>query len=162
MRCEPGTVTGLIGPNGAGKSTTLRMICGLTRPTSGQARVHGVPYARLANPGRTAGVLLDAAAVIGAPPSRVDEVLALVELDGRPRVGAYSLGMRQRLGLAQALLGRPSVLILDEPTAGLDQTGLRWLFTLVRSHADAGGTVLLATHQLDDVRRIADRIVELP
>jgi len=178
MRCEPGTVTGLIGPNGTGKSTTLRMICGLTRPTAGHARVNGVPYARLTNPGRAVGVLLDAAAVhpgrtghetlavaaavIGVNRARVDEVLALVELDGRPRVGACSLGMRQRLGLAQALLGEPSLLILDEPTVGLDQTGLRWLFDLVRKHADAGGTVLLATHQIDDVRRIADRLVELP
>ncbi|HTJ33716.1 MAG TPA: ATP-binding cassette domain-containing protein, partial [Dactylosporangium sp.] len=145
FRCEPGTVTGFLGPNGAGKSTTLRMICGLTRPTRGRALVCGAPYRALADPGRRCGVLLDAAAqhagrtgrealalsarIVGAPAGRVDELLELVGLAGpaaRRRVGAYSLGMRQRLGVAYALLGEPEVLILDEPANGLDPEGIRW------------------------------------
>ena len=178
FHCEPGTVTGFVGPNGAGKSTTLRMICGLTRPTTGAARVCGESYRELANPGRRVGVLLDAAAqhrgrtgreilalsalILGVPGRRVDEVLAVVGLDhgaARQRVAGYSLGMRQRLGLAHALLGRPEVLILDEPGTGLDPDGIRWLRGLLRRHADDGGTVLLSSHLLAEVERIADRLV---
>jgi ABC-2 type transport system ATP-binding protein len=178
FRCEPGSVTGFLGPNGAGKSTTLRMVCGLTRPTSGRATIDGRPYAALPNPGRQVGVLLDAAAqhpgrtghamlrlaaaVLGVAPTRVGEVLDLVELAGSTAdsyVHTYSLGQRQRLGLAHALLGAPAVLILDEPTGGLDPAGIRWLRRLLRGHADAGGTVLLSSHQLPEVARIADRVV---
>ena len=178
FHCEPGTVTGFVGPNGAGKSTTLRMICGLTRPTAGTARIGGAPYREQTNPGRSVGVLLDATAqhrgrtgreilalsaqILGLPGKRVEEVLDAVGLDhasaGR-RVAGYSLGMRQRLGLAHALLGRPEVLILDEPGTGLDPDGTRWLRGLLRRHADAGGTVLLSSHLLTEVERIADRLV---
>jgi ABC-2 type transport system ATP-binding protein len=178
FRCEPGTVTGFLGPNGAGKSTTLRMICGLTRATSGRALVCGAPYRALANPGRRVGVVLDAAAqhagrtgrevltlaaqVLGVPAARVAEVLALVGLPGTAagtRVRGYSLGMRQRLGIAHALLGEPEVLILDEPANGLDPEGIRWMRDLLRTHADRGGTVLLSSHLLAEVERIADRLV---
>jgi ABC-2 type transport system ATP-binding protein len=178
FRCEPGSVTGFLGPNGAGKSTTLRMICGLARPTSGRAAIAGRPYAALPNPGRQVGVLLDAAAqhpgrtgratlqlaaaVLGVAAPRVGEVLDLVELAERTvdnHVHTYSLGQRQRLGLAHALLGAPPVLVLDEPTGGLDPGGIRWLRRLLRGHADAGGTVLLSSHQLPEVARIADRVV---
>jgi ABC-2 type transport system ATP-binding protein len=178
FRCEPGSVTGFLGPNGAGKSTTLRMICGLARPTSGRAAIAGRPYAALPNPGRQVGVLLDAAAqhpgrtgratlrlaaaVLGVAAPRVGEVLDLVELAERTvdnQVRTYSLGQRQRLGLAHALLGAPAVLVLDEPTGGLDPAGIRWLRRLLRGHADAGGTVLLSSHQLPEVARIADRVV---
>jgi ABC-2 type transport system ATP-binding protein len=142
FRCEPGTVTGFLGPNGAGKSTTLRMICGLARPSSGSAEVNGQRYVDLPNPGRDAGVLLDASAqhagrtgrevlmlaslVLGVGKSRVDDLLSLVGLAEAERklVGKYSLGMRQRLGLAHALLGDPQVLILDEPANGLDPQGI--------------------------------------
>ena len=178
FRCEPGTVTGFLGGNGAGKSTTLRMICGLTPPTSGTALVRGVPYRELADPGRSVGVLLDAAAqhvgrtgrevltlsarVIGLDAGRVDAVLDLVGLTGSApgkRVREYSLGMRQRLGLAHALLGDPAVLILDEPANGLDPEGIRWLRELLRDRADAGCTVLLSSHLLAEVDRIADHLV---
>jgi len=177
FRCEPGTVTGFVGPNGAGKSTTLRMICGLSRPTSGQALVCGVPYRRLGNPGRQVGVLLDASAqhagrtgrevlalsarLLGVPTARVDGLLDLVGLSGaaRTRVRGYSLGMRQRLGVAHALLGEPPVLVLDEPSTGLDPAGIRWMRDLLRGHADRGGTVLLSSHLLAEVDRTADRLV---
>jgi ABC-2 type transport system ATP-binding protein len=178
FRCEPGTVTGFLGPNGAGKSTTLRMICGLTPPTAGQATVLGTPYRRLDNPGRRVGVLLDAsaqhagrtgrevlavsAAVLGVPPSKVGELLDLVGLSktaARKRVGAYSLGMRQRLGIAHALLGDPSVLILDEPANGLDPEGIYWMRGLLRDFADRAGTVLLSSHLLAEVEAIADQLV---
>jgi ABC-2 type transport system ATP-binding protein len=176
--CEPGTVTGFLGPNGAGKSTTMRMICGLTPPTAGTATVEGVPYRRLGNPGRRIGVLLDASAqhpgrtgrevlavaalTMGVDRRRVAEALDLVGLDAtaaKRRVRAYSLGMRQRLGLAHALLGDPRVLILDEPANGLDPEGIFWMRGLLRDFADRGGTVLLSSHLLREVEAVADRLV---
>ncbi|GAA0238128.1 hypothetical protein GCM10009539_24250 [Cryptosporangium japonicum] len=177
FRCEPGTVTGFLGPNGAGKSTTLRMLCGLGSPTAGAALVCGVPYRELPHPGRRVGVLLDAsaqhggrtgrevlslsAAVLRLDAGRVDDLLdevGLADSAGR-RVRSYSLGMRQRLGIAHALLGDPEVLILDEPANGLDPEGIWWMRRLVRSHADRGGTVLLSSHLLGEVDRVADRLV---
>jgi len=176
--CEPGTVTGFLGPNGAGKSTTLRMICGLTPPTAGSATVLGTSYRALDNPGRRIGVLLDASAqhsgrtgrevlalsarVLDVPRSRVDELLERVGLArsaARKRVGAYSLGMRQRLGIAHALLGDPEVLILDEPANGLDPEGIYWMRGLLRDFADGGGTVLLSSHLLHEIEAIADELV---
>ncbi|SIR05762.1 ABC transporter ATP-binding protein [Micromonospora avicenniae] len=178
FRCEPGTVTGFLGPNGAGKSTTLRMICGLTPPTTGRATVSGRPYRDLENPGREIGVLLDASAqhagrtgrealgvaayTMGLDRRAVAAKLELVGLDGaaaRRRVRAYSLGMRQRLGLALALLGDPRVLILDEPANGLDPEGIFWMRGLLRDFADRGGTVLLSSHLLREVEAVADRLV---
>jgi ABC-2 type transport system ATP-binding protein len=178
FRAEPHTVTGFLGPNGAGKSTTLRMVCGLTPPTSGTATVHGVRYAELPNPGRHIGVLLDASAqhagrsgretltlsalTLGVDRKRVPELLGRVGLapaDAKKRVGNYSLGMRQRLGLAQALLADPDVLILDEPANGLDPEGIHWMRGLLRDFADRGGTVLLSSHLLREVEAIADRLV---
>jgi ABC-2 type transport system ATP-binding protein len=176
--CRPGTVTGFLGPNGAGKSTTMRMICGLTPPTSGTATVDGVPYRRLGNPGRRIGVLLDASAQHAGRTGR--EVLTLAALTmgldrrtvgaslervglppaaARKRVKAYSLGMRQRLGLAYALLGDPGILILDEPANGLDPEGIFWMRGLLRDFADAGGTVLLSSHLLREVEAVADQLV---
>lgn len=178
FRCQPGTVTGFLGPNGAGKSTTMRMICGLTPPTAGTATIGGVPYQRLGNPGRFIGVMLDASAqhkgrtgletlrlatqVLGVPRRRVGELLELVGLAGSAagkRIGGYSLGMRQRLGIAQALLGDPQVLILDEPANGLDPEGIAWMRGLLRDFADRGGTVLLSSHLLREVEAVADRLV---
>jgi ABC-2 type transport system ATP-binding protein len=174
----PGTVTGFLGPNGAGKSTTLRMIVGLSRPDSGKATIAGVPFAQLANPGRVVGVMLDASAqhggrtghetlmvsagTIGVDAGRVEQLLDYVGLDAaaaRRRVSQYSLGMRQRLGLAQAMLGDPDVLILDEPANGLDPAGIRWMRDVVRQFADGGGTVLLSSHLLGEVAAVADHIV---
>jgi len=176
--CEPGTVTGFLGPNGAGKTTTMRMLCGLAEPDAGEARVLGSRYRDLPNPGRRVGILLDASAqhagrrgrealavsaqTMGVGEERVDSLLELVGLDAtaaRRRVGKYSLGMRQRLGLAHALLGDPEVLILDEPANGLDPEGMRWMRVLLRDFADRGGTVLLSSHLLTEVEAIADRIV---
>ena len=176
--CAPGTVTGFLGPNGAGKSTTLRAVCGLTLPTSGTATVGGRPYRELPNAGRHVGVLLDAGAqhsgrtgrealtlaalVQGVPRTRVDDVLEHVGLAGKPagkRVGKYSLGMRQRLGLAAALLGDPQVLVLDEPANGLDPDGIFWMRGLLRGFADRGGTVLLSSHLLGEVEAVADQLV---
>jgi ABC-2 type transport system ATP-binding protein len=176
--CEPGTVTGFLGPNGAGKSTTMRMITGLTRPTAGTATVDGMPYQRLGNPGRRVGVLLDASAqhagrtgrevltlaamTMGVDKRRVDESLDLVGLNktaAKRRVKAYSLGMRQRLGLAYALLGDPGVLVLDEPANGLDPEGIFWMRGLLRDFADRGGTVLLSSHLLREVEAVADKLV---
>jgi ABC-2 type transport system ATP-binding protein len=178
FRCEPGTVTGFLGPNGAGKTTTLRVLCGLSNPDAGRATVLGGAYRDLPNPARRVGVLLDASAqhpgrrgrealavsaqTIGVGERRVDDLLALVGLDrsaARKRVRQYSLGMRQRLGLAHALLGDPEVLILDEPANGLDPEGMRWMRGLLRDFADRGGTVLLSSHLLHEVQAIADRIV---
>ena len=178
FRCEPGTVTGFLGPNGAGKTTTLRVLCGLSEPDTGRATVLGGSYRDLPNPAQRVGVLLDASAqhpgrrgrevlavsaqTIGVPERRVDELLELVGLDraaARKRVRQYSLGMRQRLGLAHALLGDPEVLILDEPANGLDPEGMRWMRGLLRDFADRGGTVLLSSHLLGEVQAIADRIV---
>jgi ABC-2 type transport system ATP-binding protein len=176
--CEPGTVTGFLGPNGAGKSTTMRMICGLTPPTSGTATVDGQAYRRLGNPGRRIGVLLDASAqhagrtgrevltlaalTMGVDKRRVEESLDRVGLNStaaKRRVRAYSLGMRQRLGLAYAMLGDPGILILDEPANGLDPEGIYWMRGLLRDFADAGGTVLLSSHLLREVEAVADRLV---
>jgi ABC-2 type transport system ATP-binding protein len=174
---EPGTVTGFLGPNGAGKTTTMRMITGLVPASAGQALVTGKPYAALPNPGAVMGTLLDAAAVhpgrtgrthlrllaatIGVPDRRVDEVLDLVGLTaaaGR-RIGGYSLGMRQRLGIAAALLADPSVLMFDEPANGLDPEGIRWMRDLLRHHAARGGTVLLSSHLLGEVEHTVDRLL---
>lgn len=176
--CAPGTVTGFLGPNGAGKSTTLRALCGLTLPTSGTATVTGRPFRELPNAGRHVGVLLDAGAqhsgrtgrealtlaalVQGVGRRRVDAVLEEVGLAGKPagkRVGKYSLGMRQRLGLAMALLGEPQVLVLDEPANGLDPEGIFWMRGLLRGFADRGGTVLLSSHLLREVEAVADQLV---
>src|SRR6201991_4856032 len=176
--CDAGTVTGFLGPNGAGKSTTLKMLCGLTPPSSGGSTVLGSPFANLTNPGKRVGVLIDASAMhagrtghetlslsaslLGVRRGRVDEMLELVGLDSSAagkRVGQYSLGMRQRLGIAHALLGDPEVLILDEPANGLDPEGMRWMRGLLRDFAERGGTVLLSSHLLHEVDAIADRMV---
>ncbi|HEX6754783.1 MAG TPA: ABC transporter ATP-binding protein [Mycobacteriales bacterium] len=174
---EPGTVTGFLGPNGAGKTTTLRMVTGLVAPSAGEALVDGRRYADLPNPAAVIGTLLDAGAVhpgrtgrahlrilaatIGVPAGRVEEVLDLVGLgpDGKRRIGAYSLGMRQRLGIAGALLADPPVLLLDEPANGLDPEGIRWMRELLRGHAARGGTVLLSSHLLGEVEHTVDRLV---
>nr|WP_269327151.1 ATP-binding cassette domain-containing protein [Kineosporia mesophila] len=178
FRCETGTVTGFLGPNGAGKSTTMRILCGLTPATGGRALIDGTPYRNLPNPGRAVGVLLDASAqhagrtgrevltlgtmVLGLPRERVTQVLDLVGLDKKAadkRVGNYSLGMRQRLGLAHALLGNPSTLVLDEPANGLDPEGIFWMRGLLREFADRGGTVLLSSHLLHEIEAVADHLV---
>jgi ABC-2 type transport system ATP-binding protein len=178
FRCEPGTVTGFLGPNGAGKTTTMRMLVGLSTPDAGEARILGGHYRELPNPGRRVGILLDASAqhagrrgrealalsaqTMGVPAQRVDTLLALVGLDAaaaRKRVGQYSLGMRQRLGFAHALLGDPEVLILDEPANGLDPEGMRWMRGLLRGFAERGGTVLLSSHLLAEVEAVADRMM---
>jgi ABC-2 type transport system ATP-binding protein len=175
---EPGCVTGFLGPNGAGKSTALRVLSGLSRPTSGSATVLGRPYAELDCPAYHVGSLLDAGAqhpgrtgrevltlgamVLGLPRSRVGEVLDLVGLTGREsrrRIAGYSLGMRQRLSIGHALLGRPRVLILDEPANGLDPQGIQWMRGLLREMAAAGCSVLLSSHLLHEVEQVADRIV---
>jgi ABC-2 type transport system ATP-binding protein len=176
--CQPGTVTGFLGPNGAGKSTTMRLLCGLSAPDSGTATIDGIPYARLPQPGRRVGVMLDptamhagrsgretlalSAAVLGAGPGRVAQILQVVGLDAKAaakRVGQYSLGMRQRLALGNALLGDPGILVLDEPANGLDPQGIHWMRTLLREFADRGGTVLLSSHLLHEVEEVADRLV---
>ncbi|SCD54929.1 ABC-2 type transport system ATP-binding protein [Streptomyces sp. TverLS-915] len=173
----PGQVTGFLGPNGSGKSTTLRLLLGLARPTSGTALVAGRPYAALTAPLRRVGALLDADAahprrsardhlrVLAAsndiPAARVDEVLdrvGLTDVAGR-RTGTYSLGMRQRLGIAAALLGDPDVLVLDEPANGLDPEGMLWLRGLLRDHAAAGGTALVSSHLMHETARYADRLL---
>jgi ABC-2 type transport system ATP-binding protein len=173
-----GRVTGFLGPNGAGKSTTMRILVGLTPPTSGTATVSGRHFSHLPNPGLEVGVLLDASAqhagrtgreiltiaqrTMGLPRSRVDEMLELVSLtpgEATRRVRHYSLGMRQRLGIATALIGDPEVLILDEPANGLDPAGIRWMRDLLRGYADQGGTVLLSSHLLHEIEVIADDIV---
>src|SRR4051794_6487165 len=178
FRCEPGTVTGFLGPNGAGKTTTMRMLVGLSDPEAGNSAVLNRPYRELENPGRRVGVLLDASAqhpgrrgrealavsaqMIGVPGQRVDELLRMVGLDesaARKHVRQYSLGMRQRLGLAHALLGDPEVLILDEPPNGLDPEGIRWMRGLLRDFADRGGAVLLSSHLLLEVEAVADRLL---
>ncbi|GAA1983823.1 ATP-binding cassette domain-containing protein [Isoptericola halotolerans] len=174
----PGRVTGFLGPNGAGKSTTLRVLTGLARPTAGRATVLGHRYTDLPNPGLDVGVLLDASAqhggrtgretlalaqrTMGLPAIRVDEMLDLVGLtwaEGKRRVRDYSLGMRQRLGIATALMGDPRVLVLDEPANGLDPAGIRWMRDLLRGFADDGGTVLLSSHLLSEIEMVADDIV---
>ena len=176
--CKPGTVTGFLGPNGAGKTTTMRIMVGLTPPTRGSTTVGGHRYSELPNPGRHVGVLLDASAqhagrtgrevltlgaqTMGLPKSRVDEMLETVSLsraESRRRVRNYSLGMRQRLGIAHALLGDPSILILDEPANGLDPAGIHWMRGLLRDYANRGGTVLLSSHLLHEVEVIADEMI---
>jgi ABC-2 type transport system ATP-binding protein len=178
FRCSPGTITGFLGPNGAGKTTTMRMLCDLSTPDAGEATILGGRYRVLPNPGRRVGILLDAAAqhggrrgrealavsaqTMGVHSTRVDDLLDLVGLDrsaARKRVRQYSLGMRQRLGLAHALLGDPQVLVLDEPANGLDPEGMRWMRSLLRDFADRGGTVFLSSHLLAEVEAIADRFV---
>ena len=172
-----GRVTGFLGPNGAGKSTTMRAILGLVRPTAGTTTVLGRPYRELDRPEKRVGALLETfdahpgrsgrnhlrvlALAGGIPRSRVDEVLALVELGqaGRRRVKGYSLGMRQRLGLAAALLGDPEVLVLDEPANGLDPQGIRWLRDFLRSLATEGRTILVSSHVLAEVAQTVDDVV---
>lgn len=174
---EPGTLTGFLGPNGAGKSTTMRMLLGLDRPTSGTALVSGYQYARMTSPLQQVGALLDASAMHpgrtgrahlriaarthGIPFARVDEVIGQVGLDaaaGR-RIKGYSLGMRQRLGIAAALIGDPGVLIFDEPFNGLDLDGVRWLRSRLRRWADEGRTVLISSHLMSEMQVVADRVV---
>jgi ABC-2 type transport system ATP-binding protein len=173
-----GRVTGFLGPNGAGKSTSMRVMVGLTVPTSGQALIDGRPFADLPNPGLEVGVLLDASAqhagrtgreiltiaqrTMGLPKARVEQMLhkvSLTDTEADRRVRNYSLGMRQRLGIATALIGDPEVLILDEPANGLDPAGIRWMRDLLRVYADKGGTVLLSSHLLHEIEVIADDIV---
>jgi ABC-2 type transport system ATP-binding protein len=174
---RPGTVTGFLGPNGAGKSTTMRAILGLVKPTSGTATVLGRRYSELEDPARRVGTLLETfdahpgrsgrnhlrvlALAAGIPKSRVDEVLGLVDLReaGKRRVKGYSLGMRQRLGLAAALLGDPEVLVLDEPANGLDPQGMRWLREFLRSLAGEGRTILISSHVLAEVAQTVDEVV---
>jgi ABC-2 type transport system ATP-binding protein len=173
----PGRVTGFVGPNGAGKSTTLRMLLGLVEPDEGTATVLGLPYASLERPMTTVGAVLEVqsfhplrtgrnhlrvlAAASGIDDARVDAALDLVGMTdaaGR-KAGGYSLGMRQRLGLAGALLGDPSVLILDEPANGLDPHGIRWLRTTLREVAAGGKAVLVSSHLLAEVARMADDVI---
>jgi ABC-2 type transport system ATP-binding protein len=174
---EPGTVTGFLGPNGAGKTTTMRMMTSLVAPTAGSAVIDGKLYAELPNPGAVVGTLLDASAVhpgrtgrthlrllasaVGVPASRADEVLEMVGLSdaANRRIGGYSLGMRQRLGIAGALLADPPVLMFDEPANGLDPEGIRWMRDLLRGHAARGGTVLLSSHLLGEVEHTVDRLL---
>ncbi|HEX2904619.1 MAG TPA: ABC transporter ATP-binding protein [Jatrophihabitans sp.] len=176
---EPGSVTGFLGPNGAGKTTTLRMLLGLISPTAGTATINGQRYAQLAEPMKTVGAALEASsfhpahtglqhlriycAAAGLPARRADEVLELVGLsaDAKKKTKGYSMGMRQRLGLAATLLGDPPVLILDEPANGLDPEGIRWLRGFFRHLAGEGRTVLVSSHQLSEVQEVADRAVIL-
>ena len=173
----PGLVTGFLGPNGSGKTTTMRAVLGLIAPTGGTTRVFGAPYRELDRPALRVGALIDGteahpamtgrrnlrvrAAAAGIPDDRVDEVLALVGLTDAAdrRAGGYSLGMRQRLGLAGALLGDPEVLVLDEPGNGLDPDGVRWIREFLRYLADQGRTVFVSSHMLAEVSRMADEVV---
>jgi ABC-2 type transport system ATP-binding protein len=173
----PGRVTGFVGPNGAGKSTTMRMMVGLTRPGGGDVRYSGVHYRDLRDPARTVGAVLDArcmhpgrtarnhlratAALSGIPSRRVGEVLAEVGLESaaNKRAGKFSLGMRQRLALASALLGEPQVLLLDEPSNGLDPDGIRWLRDYLRAFARRGGTVFVSSHLISELSMFADDLV---
>ncbi len=179
FRVEPGRVTGFLGPNGAGKSTTMRLVLGLDRPTSGTATIGGRPYATLDEPLRTVGALLDAqaahpartgrdhlrflAASNGLPVRRVDEVLEETGLTSaaRRRIRGYSLGMRQRLGIAAALLGDPRVLMLDEPANGLDPEGIVWIRELLRRLADEGRAILVSSHLMNETATFADHLVVL-
>jgi len=172
-----GRITGFLGPNGAGKTTTLRVLLGLALPTSGRASVAGKRYRELEAPLKTVGAVLEAsnyhpartgrnhlrvlAAAAGIANAHVDQVLAAVELSdaARRRVGGYSLGMRQRLSVAAALLGEPELLVLDEPANGLDPEGIRWLRNFLRSFADGGGTVFVSSHVLAEVSQLADEVV---
>jgi ABC-2 type transport system ATP-binding protein len=179
FRLVPGTITGFLGPNGAGKSTTLRLLLGLAAPSAGRAHVFGHRYTELNQPSRHVGAMLESsdfhpgrrgrdhllglALAAGLPSERVDEVLTVVELDtaGRRAVGTYSLGMRQRLGLAGALLGDPGLLVLDEPANGLDPAGISWLRTFLRAFAAGGGTVLMSSHGLAEVTQTVDHVLVL-
>ncbi|WAL66801.1 ABC transporter ATP-binding protein [Amycolatopsis cynarae] len=174
---EPGSVTGFLGPNGAGKTTTLRMILGLVTPTAGTATINGLPYHQLGNPARVVGTVLENegfhpkrtarnhlrvyAAALGVPDQRADEVLALVGLSSAAnrKPGGFSLGMRQRLALATALLGNPQVLVLDEPANGLDPEGILWLRNFLRAYAREGRTVLVSSHLLSEVEQTIDNVV---
>jgi ABC-2 type transport system ATP-binding protein len=174
---DAGTVTGLLGPNGAGKTTTLRVLLGLAEPTAGEALVFGSRYKDLDRPVRSVGAVLESndfhpgrsgrdhlrmlALAAEIPPGRVEEVLALVELEAAAarRVKTYSLGMRQRLGLAGALLGGPELLVLDEPANGLDPAGVHWLRSFLRRFAEEGGTVVVASHVLAEVAQAVDQVV---
>ena len=174
---RPGRITAFLGANGAGKSSTLRILLGIDRAQSGSASICGHAYPRLEHPQRTVGAMLDGsgahrsrrardhlawvAAAGGIPDRRIDEVLEQVGLAdvARRRVGGFSLGMGQRLGLAAALLGDPEVLVLDEPVNGLDPEGIRWMRTLLRARADAGGTVLLSSHLMGEVEGLVDDLV---
>lgn len=176
---RPGTVTGFLGPNGAGKTTTLRMLLGLVRPSNGRALVNGVSYRDLSEPSRVVGAVLESsgfhparsardhlravAMVDGIGDARVDEVLALVGLtpEAHRRVGGYSMGMRQRLELARALLGDPEVLILDEPANGLDPGGIAWLRGFLRSYAGEGRVVLISSHLLAEAAQTVDEVIVL-
>ncbi|MEJ1087913.1 ATP-binding cassette domain-containing protein [Microbacterium sp. Mu-80] len=179
VRVEPGAVTGFLGPNGAGKTTSLRILLGQIKPTTGTATIGGVPYSELRQPLRTIGAVLEessyrprrtaarhlniAAKANGIPSERVAEVLHLVGLqdDADTRLGSYSLGMRQRLAVATALLGDPGVLVLDEPANGLDPEGIRWMRLLMRRLADEGRTVLVSSHVLSEIEQVADNVVVL-
>lgn len=172
-----GRVVGFLGPNGAGKSTTMRMIIGLTAPTSGTATVNGRSFHDLADPARTVGSIVDgvgyhpgrraieelriSANAAGIPRERCDEVLEMVGLAevGRKRVGQFSLGMRQRLGIAQAMLGDPEVLLLDEPANGLDPEGIHWVRNFLRYLADQGRAILVSSHLLGEISRLADEVI---
>ncbi len=174
---RPGAITGFLGPNGAGKTTTLKLLLGLAVPTAGRALVFGRPYRELDDPGRRVGAVLEVsgfhpgrsgrdhlrvlATMARLPRSRVEEVLRLVELEGAAgrRAGGYSLGMRQRLALAAALLGDPELLVLDEPANGLDPPGIRWLRDVLRAEAAAGRTVLVSSHMLAEVAQTVDDVV---
>ncbi len=174
---EAGTITGFLGPNGAGKSTTLRMLLGLATPTHGHATIFGSPYEQLATPALRVGAVLEAtdfhpgrsgrdhlrtlSRAVGLPDSRVDEVLSIVELQNaaKRRVKGYSLGMRQRLGLATALLGNPDLLVLDEPANGLDPEGVRWLRDFLRDFASRGCTVLVSSHVLAEIAQTVDQVL---
>jgi ABC-2 type transport system ATP-binding protein len=173
----PGSITGFLGPNGAGKTTTLRLLLGLARPTAGEALVFGRAYRQLPEPTRRVGALLESgdfdpgrtgrnhlrvlALAAGVGRGRVEELLEIVELDQAAdrRVGGYSLGMRQRLGLAAALLGEPDLLVLDEPANGLDAAGVHWLRGFLRQFADGGGTVLVSSHLLAEVAQSVDQVM---
>jgi len=174
---EPGTITGFLGPNGAGKTTTLRVLLGLAEPTAGEALVFGRRYRDLDEPARRIGAVLESndfhpgrsgrdhlralAAAADIPPRRIDEVLALVELQDAAdrRVRTYSLGMRQRLGLATALLGDPELLVLDEPANGLDPSGVHWLRGFLRRFAERGRTVLVSSHMLAEAALTVGEVV---
>jgi len=174
---RPGTVTGFLGPNGAGKTTTLRLLLGLAEPTAGKALVFGRRYRELDDPARRVGSVLESsdlhpgrsgrdhlralALAAELPPGRVEEVLALVEMQAaaRRRVKTYSLGMRQRLALAGALLGDPELLVLDEPANGLDPAGVHWLRSFLRRFAEQGRTVLVSSHMLAEAAQTVDHVV---
>jgi len=174
---RPGTVTGFLGPNGAGKTTTLRLLLGLAEPTAGEALVFGRRYRELDDPARRVGSVLESsdlhpgrsgrdhlralALAAKLPPGRVEEVLALVEMQAaaRRRVKTYSLGMRQRLALAGALLGDPELLVLDEPANGLDPAGVHWLRSFLRRFAEQGRTVLVSSHMLAEAAQTVDHVV---